>query len=83
MEIGLLMELAGKGEQVIINSGSGLVTEDFYKVFWVKGGVLTTVTLNGQTGTAIDGTTMTRHAVLYDVSSIQIGAGIAIGYKKL
>tara|TARA_R110000764_G_scaffold9059_3_gene29539 strand:- start:3239 stop:3490 length:252 start_codon:yes stop_codon:yes gene_type:complete len=83
MNLQLLEELAGKGEQVIINSASGLVVEDFYKVFWVKGGTLTTITVDGQSGTAIDGTSMTRHAALFDVSSIQISAGIVIGYKKL
>jgi len=83
MKLQILKELAGKGEQVIINNGSGLVVEDFYKIFWVKGGNLTTITLNGQSDTAVDGTAMTRHAVLYDVSSIQISSGIVIGYKEL
>jgi hypothetical protein len=80
MDISALHKLAGEGEQTIINAASGTVTGNFYKVFWVKGGTITTVTVDGQSGTPIDGMAATRHLTLYNVTSITLGSGIAIGY---
>jgi len=83
MEIGLLMELAGKGEQVEINPNSGLVTEDFYRVVIFKVATISSIKINGSTRTALAASGIKEKTIIHDVTEIQLSAGIAIGYKKL
>lgn len=86
MELGLLRELAGKGEQMEIVSTDGLVTEDFYKVMFTSNTGFTALEIDGvsQTG-IIAGGNITRHLTLHNVNKIHISnaSGHAIGYKKL
>ena len=75
-----LYELNGEGTQTIISNGSGTVTGNFYKVVWAKTGTITTITIDGQSGTALDGKSATRHLVLTNVTSLEIASGVAIGF---
>ena len=75
-----LNELIGEGSQTIINNSSGTVTGDFYKVVWVKTGTITTITIDGQTETDLDGMSATRHLVLTNVTSLTLQSGICIGF---
>ena len=69
-----LRELTGEGEQQVISVADGTVTGNFYKVMFLKGGVLTDMTIEGQSGTALDGMTVVRHAIFYNVSSITLAS---------
>ena len=73
-----LYELTGEGTQTIIDNGSGTVTGNFYKVVWAKTGTITTITIDGQSGTALDGKSATRHLVLTNVTSLALTSGVAI-----
>jgi len=75
-----LYELNGEGTQTVIDNSSGTVTGNFYKVVWAKTGTITTITIDGQSGTALDGVQATRHLVLTNVTSLEIASGIAIGF---
>tara|TARA_R100000963_G_C4634315_1_gene98729 strand:- start:771 stop:1052 length:282 start_codon:yes stop_codon:yes gene_type:complete len=75
-----LNELLGEGSQTVINSASGAVTGNFYKVVWVKTGTITTVTVGGQSSTALDGMQATRHLILTNVTALQLTSGICIGF---
>ena len=75
-----LYELNGEGTQTVIDNGSGTVTGNFYKVVWAKTGTITTITIDGQSGTALDGKSATRHLVLTNVTSLNIASGVAIGF---
>ena len=76
-----LNELLGEGSQTVINN-SAPVTGNFYKVVWVKTGTITTITIDGQTGTALDGMSATRHLVLTNVTALTVASGIAIGFTN-
>mgnify|MGYP003653174520 CR=1 FL=1 len=86
MDLGILMELAGKGEQVEIISTDGLITEDFYRVLFTSNTSFTELEINGvsQVNLIANGA-ITRHLVLHGVNKIHIAnsGGHAIGYKKL
>ena len=75
-----LYELTGEGTQTVIENSSGTVTGNFYKVVWAKTGTITTITIDGQSGTALDGKSATRHLVLTNVTSLEISSGVAIGF---
>tara|TARA_R100001530_G_scaffold633_2_gene1055 strand:+ start:2051 stop:2332 length:282 start_codon:yes stop_codon:yes gene_type:complete len=75
-----LYELNGEGAQTVMDNGSGTVTGNFYKVVWAKTGTITTITIDGQSGTALDGVSATRHLVLTNVTSLEIASGVAIGF---
>tara|TARA_R110002020_G_scaffold99305_1_gene235803 strand:- start:723 stop:980 length:258 start_codon:yes stop_codon:yes gene_type:complete len=77
-----LYELTGEGTQTVIDSGSGTVTGDFYRVWWAKTGTVNAITIDGQTGTAIDGLQVIRHLILTNVTSLKLDGGIAIGFTR-
>ena len=75
-----LYELTGEGTQTVIDSGSGTVTGNFYRVWWAKTGTVNSITVGGQSGTAIDGLQCIRHLILTNVTSIKLDSGTAIGF---
>ena len=82
-----LRELTGEGAQTIITAASGNLTgKDFYKVVCITDVDIATVTVDGQTGTALDGMGAKRHFIMTNVTQIQIDAAdtgaVAIGYTN-
>ena len=77
-----LYELTGEGTQTVIDNSSGEVTGDFYRVWWAKTGTVETITIDGQSGTAIDGLQVIRHCILTNVIKIKLTSGIAIGFTR-
>ena len=82
-----LRELTGEGAQTIITAASGNLTgKDFYKVVCITDVDIDTVTVDGQTGTPLDGLGAKRHFIMTNVTQIQIDSGdtgaVAIGYTN-
>jgi hypothetical protein len=83
MDLGLLMELAGKGEQVAINSTSGLVVEDFYRVVIFKSAQITSIKINGNNTPKLATSAIKEKTIIHSVTEIELASGVAIGYKEL
>ena len=78
-----LRELTGEGAQQVISVADGTVTGNFYKVMFLKGGVMTDITVAGQSSTGLDGMTVVRHALFYNVTSITLASPcVAICYTN-
>lgn len=84
-----LRELTGEGAQTIITAASSnptAVTGDFYKVVCITDVDIDEVTVNGQTGTSLDGMGAKRHFIMTNVTSLKIDAAdtgaVAIGYTN-
>tara|TARA_R100001244_G_scaffold33812_1_gene31423 strand:+ start:1124 stop:1405 length:282 start_codon:yes stop_codon:yes gene_type:complete len=75
-----LYELTGEGTQTIVNNGSGVVTGNFYKIYFAKTANIISITIDGQSGTGLDGIGATRHLVLTNVTSIAVSSGVVICY---
>ena len=78
-----LKELTGEGTQQVISVADGVVTGNFYKVMFLKSGDMASITVAGQSSTGLDGMTVVRHAIFYNVTSIAVESPcVVIGYTN-
>tara|TARA_R110000751_G_scaffold291933_1_gene399144 strand:+ start:850 stop:1134 length:285 start_codon:yes stop_codon:yes gene_type:complete len=75
-----LHELTGDGTQTIIDSTSGAVTGDFYRLDCITTCVFDALSIDGVAQTAIIAKTIIQTHSFHNVTSLTVGSGACIGY---
>ena len=75
-----LHELTGDGTQTIIDSTSGAVTGDFYRLDCITTCVFDALSIDGVAQTSLLGDIITQTHSFHNVTSVLMDTGVCIGY---
>tara|TARA_R100000951_G_C2650332_1_gene184153 strand:+ start:195 stop:476 length:282 start_codon:yes stop_codon:yes gene_type:complete len=80
--LGKLRELTGDGSQTFINSSSGTVSGDFYKLQVITDSEFDTIQIFGVSATALAGVSIPAGTILHNVTRLELSGGTVIGYTN-
>jgi len=80
--LGKLRELTGDGSQTFINSSSGAIDGDFYKIQVITDSEFDSLDIFGVAVTSLVGVSIPAGTILHNVTSISLNSGTSIGYTN-
>jgi hypothetical protein len=80
--LGKLRELTGDGSQTFINSSSGAIEGDFYKLQVITESEFDSLEIFGVAATALTSVSIPAGTILHNVTRLELTSGTVIGYTN-